>query len=140
LLLIGVLLAVLAATDTGPLFDDPPTEKERVRATVESFQSAAAEGDFETYCELLTPSARELVRANAARLLEEAGQLPCEEILAAAEDSFAGQRTRIREVIVSGRGALVEASVRTPTSSEVEGRTITLERDEEGNWRVTDPG
>lgn len=140
LLLLGGLLAALAATDSGPLFDDPPTEADKVRATVEQFQAAAAEGDFETYCTLLTQSARDRVRAGAAQLLEEAGQLSCADILSAAADRFAGQTTRIRDVRVADVLAVVEATVRTPGTPGVEARAISLERDAEGNWRVSDPG
>ena len=140
LLLTGGLLIVLAASDTGPLFDDPPTEEDRVQATVERFQAAGAEGDFGTYCELLTPAAQERVRSNAARLLEEAGRLPCDEILSAAADTFAGQTTRIREVSVSGVQARVEADVRTPGTPGIEARTMYLVRDDRGGWLVSDPG
>ena len=81
------MVAVLAITDTWP-FDDAPTEEELAQEAVESFYAAAADGDFATYCSLLTPGARDRVRVNAARLLEEAGQLKCEEILAVAEEEF----------------------------------------------------
>jgi hypothetical protein len=139
LLVVGVALAVLAITDTGP-FDDPPTEEERAQAAVESFYAAAAEGDFATYCALLTPGARDRVRVNAARLLEEAGQLKCEEILAVAEEEFAGLSVRIRDVSVSGAQARVEADVKLPDTPGVASRTMLLEKDSAGAWRVSDPG
>jgi len=140
LLVVGIGVAVLAITDTAPLFDDPPTEEERAREAVERFYGAAAAGDFIAYCSLLTPAARDRVKANAARLLEEAGSLKCEEILAVAEEQFAGVTVRIREVSVSGIQARVEANVRFAGSPAVESRTMFLEQDDAGNWRISDPG
>ena len=139
LLLACVALAALAITDTWP-FDDPPTEEERAQEAVETFYDAAAEGDFATYCALLTSSARDRVRVNAARLLEEAGQLKCEEILAVAEEEFAGLSVRIRDVSVSGVQARVEANVKLADTPGVDSRTMILEKDDEGAWRISDPG
>ena len=139
LLVLGIVVAVLAVTDTWP-FDDEPTAEERAQEAVESFYAAAADGDFATYCSLLTPGARDRVRVNAARLLEEAGQLKCEEILAVAEEEFAGVTVRIRDVSVIGPQARVEADVKIPDTPGVESRTMFLERDDGGQWRVSDPG
>ena len=83
-----------------------------MQAAVESFYAAGADGDFAQYCSLLTPAARDRVRVNAARLLEEAGQLRCEEILAVAEEQFKGLGIRVREVSVSGIQARVEVNVK----------------------------
>ena len=77
---------------------------------------------------------------NAARLLEEAGRLKCEEILAVAKDEFAGVSVRIRDVSVSGGQARVEANVKLADTPGVESRTMFLERDDTGQWRVSDPG
>lgn len=140
LLAVGIVVTVLAITDTGPLFEDPPTEEERIAEVVGSFYSSAAEGDFRTYCSLLTPAARERVRVNAARLLEEAGQLGCARILRVAEETFAGISARIREVSVSGPQARVEANVKLADRSGIEARTMLLERDEAGEWRISEPG
>lgn len=140
LLVIGIVVATLAITDTGPLFDDPLTEEERVAQVVERVYAAAAEGDFRTYCALLTPAARERVRVNAARLLDEAGGLGCARILAVAAESFAGISARLREVSVSGPHARVEANVRLADTPGIEARTMLLDRDETGEWRVSDPG
>jgi hypothetical protein len=140
LLIAGIAVAVLAITDTWP-FDDPPTEEERVQDTVESFYAAGADGDFAEYCALLTPAARDRVRVNAARLLEEAGQLRCEEILAvAAEEEFKGVSIRVREVSVSGIQARAEVNVKVAGRAGVEPRTMLLEQNEAGEWRVSDPG
>ena len=139
LLIAGVVLAVLALTDTWP-FDDPPTEEELAQTVVEDYYAAAAEGDFAAYCSLLTPAARDRVRANAARLIEEAGRLKCEEIVAVAEEELAGISVRIREVSVSGIQARVEANVKRAEVPGVESRTIFLERNDAGEWRISDPG
>ena len=139
LLIAGIAVAVLAIGDAGP-FEDPPTPEDRVQETVEDFYAAAAAGDFETYCTLLTPGARDRVRANAARLLEEAGRLSCGEILSVAKESFAGVSAKIREVSVSGIRARVEANVKTPGTPGVESRTMFLDQEQSGDWRVSDPG
>jgi hypothetical protein len=139
LLIVGIAIAVLAITDTWP-FDDPPTEEERVEEVVEALYASAATGDFGTYCSLLTPAAREQVRVNAARLLEEAGQLKCDQILAVAREQFAGAEVRIRDVSVSGIQARVEANVKLPGTPGVEPRTMFLQQDDAGAWRISDPG
>ena len=139
LLIAGIVVGALAIADVGP-FDDPPTEADRVAETVERFYAAAAEGDFATYCALLTPAARDRVRANAARLLEEAGRLSCDEILTVARKTFAGISARIREVSISGIRARVEVNVKRPKTPGVESKTMFLDQDEAGEWRVSDPG
>ena len=141
LLLAGIVVAVFAATDTGPLFDNPPTEEARVQETVEMFFGAAAEGDFEGYCALLTETARNLVRASAARLVQEGGRLSCAEILSIGEEAFAGATVRIREVSVSGNRARVEANLKRPGTPGVEPRTLILEQEQlGGEWRFADAG
>ena len=137
LLLAGLAVAVLAVTDTGT-FSDPPTEEERVQTAAERFYEAAAEGDFETYCSLLTESARSRVQENAARLLEQAGELPCVEIVAIAEETYADAELRVHEVSVSGPSARVEADLK-PQGGPVESLTIILE-EQEDTWLVSDPG
>ena len=139
LLVAGIAVAVLAITDTWP-FDDPPTPEERVQQVVEDFYAAAGDGDFVTYCALLTPAARDGVRVNAARLLEEAGQLKCHEILEAGAEAFVGETARIRDVSVSGIQARVEANVKDENQPGIESRTMFLEQNEAGVWRVSDPG
>jgi hypothetical protein len=140
LLVVGIAFAVLAVTDTAPLFDDPPTEEERVQDTVESFYDAAIDGDFAAYCALLSQSARELVQRNAARLIEEAGRLSCQDIVSVAADSFKGLRLRIREVSISGIRARAEVDLKRPGQADVESRTLYLEKLDSGDWRVSDPG
>lgn len=141
LLVVGIAVAVLAATDTGP-FSDPPTEEERVAAAVEDLFADASEGDFRAYCRRLTKFARDEIRANAARLVEQGDVLRCDEILeTVAADAFAGVEVRIREVSVSGNRARVEANVKRAERRGTEPRTILLERDSSsGEWKVSDPG
>lgn len=139
LLAVVVVVGALAITDTGP-FDDPPTEEERVADSVEDLFAAAAAGDFREYCSLLTSRARDVIRANAARLVEQGDVLRCDEILEVAAEAFAGVRIRIIEVSVSGNRARVEANLRRPDAAGAEPRTVLLERGEGGNWKVSDPG
>lgn len=140
LLVAVIVVAALAITNTGP-FDDPPTEEERVAAVVEDLYEAAAAGDFPAYCERLTPRARDVIRANAARLVEAGDVLRCEDILeVAGKKAFAGVEIRIRDVSVSGNRARVEANLKRPDTPGIEPRTILLERDEGSEWRVSDPG
>ena len=47
---------------------------------------------------------------------------------------------RIRDVSVIGPQARVEADVKIPDTPGVESRTMFLERDDAGQWRVSDPG
>lgn len=140
LLVVAIALTALAITDTFP-FDDPPTEEERVADTVEQLFDAAGAGEFATYCELLTARARDVIRANAARLVEQGDVLRCDDILAVAgKNAFAGVSVKIRDVSVSGNRARVEANLKRADTPGVEPRTILLEQDEAGDWRVSDPG
>jgi hypothetical protein len=140
LLALGALIALLAILDAGP-FEDEPTEEERVAETVGALYGAAADSDFEAYCGLLTPAARDEVRASAARLVEQGDVLRCEEILdTIAKDALKGLELKIRDVSVSGNRARVEANLRRPDVKGVEARTVLLERGESGEWLVADPG
>ena len=57
-----------------------------------------------------------------------------------AKEEFAGIESRIREVSVSGIEARVETNVKRPKTPGVEARTMFLEQDDSGQWRVSDPG
>jgi hypothetical protein len=140
LLIVGIAVAGLAITDTAPLFDDPPTPEEQVQATVERFYDEAIAGDFKAYCGLLTPSARDLVQRNAARLIEEAGRLSCQDIIAVAAESFEGLNLRIREVSISGIRARVEVDLKRPDVPGFQSRTLYLDRLDSGEWLISDPG
>lgn len=137
LLIAGIVIAVLAIADIGP-FEDPATEEEKAQAAVEEFFAAAAEGDSRTFCGLLTEQARNTLRVNTARQIQ-AEELPgCREILEALKDAFAGSEVTVRFVSVSGNQARVEARYRAEGAG-AQPRTIAL-LEEEGEWRISDPG
>ncbi len=138
LLIAGLMIGGLAIADVGP-FSDPPTPEEAVKETVTEFYDAASNGDFERYCDLLTQTARDGVRANAARLVEEAGGLNCPAILEIAKEALTETEARIREVSVSGNRARVEVSLQLADEA-VQPRTVILELDPAGSWKVSDPG
>lgn len=139
ILIAGLVVLVLAATDSS-VFEDPPSEEELAGDAVEDFFGAAAAGDFESYCALLTDSAREFVRASAARLLQDLeGRPGCAEIVALAAERFEGLEVRIKQVSVSGNRARVEATLKVPGSPS-EFRTVLLEMDVDGAWLISDQG
>jgi len=138
LLIAVVVVGVLALIDAGP-FDDPPaTAEDRVAATVERLYAAAGEGDFRTFCDLLTDRAKANLRENAANLA--GGEAPpCARTLELTiGEGFEGSRAKVREVNVSGPHARVTANVRGP-DADPELRTIYLD-EIEGEWYVSDPG
>lgn len=137
LLIAAIAVAALAIADLGP-FKDPPTEEEDVQAAVERFFGAAAAGDAETFCGLLTTPARQALRVNAAQRLQ-INDLPgCEQILEALSEAFAGSELTVRRVSVSGNRARVEARYKLAGAGP-QPRTI-LMLEEEGEWKVSDPG
>lgn len=137
LLIAAVALAALAIADVGP-FEDPPSEEEKVEAAVERFFSAAADGDARTFCELLTTQARQALRVNTAQRLQ-INELPeCEQILEALSEAFVGSELTVRRVSVSGNRARVEARYKLADSGP-QPRTV-LMLQEEGEWKVSDPG
>ena len=141
ILVVGIVLAVLAITDT-LFFDDPPTESEKVTSAVVGFFDAAAAGEFEESCDLLTKQAQDVMRQAAARALEATDQrLRCDAILeSVVGDSLAEVSVRVRSVSISGNRARAEAALKTkgePSSF----RTILLEEDEDGSgWLISDFG
>jgi hypothetical protein len=136
LLVVGVVVAALAIADVGP-FSDPETPEEDVRGAVEDFYGAAADGDFQTFCGLLTEQARAQLRANAAQLLGE--EQPCAEALESGlGEVLKGATIEVREVSISGPQARAEARFKPP-ESEAQLRTILL-RETEGEWLIADPG
>ena len=141
ILIVAIVLVVMAITDTA-FFDDPPTEDERVAATVIDFFEAAAAGDFERDCELLSKEAKAVMERGAARLLSESDEnLKCAEILEAVlKDSFAKVSVRVRSVNIEGNRARAEAVLK-PESEPSTFRTILLEEDEKGSgWLISDFG
>ena len=140
ILIVGVVLAVLAITDSA-FFEDPPTESEKVAASVKGFFDAAAEGDFERDCELLTKEAQDVMRRAAARLIDATDErLRCTEILEMVlGDSFAEVTVRVRDVSISGNRARAEAALK-PEGERSQFRTILLELSDGGDWLISDFG
>jgi hypothetical protein len=141
ILVVGIVLAVLAITDTA-FFDDPPTESEKVSSTVTGFFDAAAEGEFADACDHLTRQAQLVMRQAAARALNSDDEnLRCDAIMKTVlGDSFADVTIRVRSVSISGNRARAEAALKSkgePSSF----RTILLEEDEKGSgWLISDFG
>jgi hypothetical protein len=138
LLILGIAIAVLAIRDVGPLFDDPITEEERVTDAVEGFFAAAASGDSQAFCDLLTADARDELRVATAQRLQVNDPPACAEILEVLAPLFADSAIAIRHVSVSGNRARVEADYRLKGGA-VEPRTVLLLA-EAGEWHVSDPG
>jgi hypothetical protein len=139
LLIVGVVVAGIAIADVGP-FSDPPTEEEQAADTVEEFFASAADGDFKTFCGLLTPPARNLIAQRAGQLAQEEGLEGCAEILRAlAGKELAENELQITESSVSGDRARVETELRVPGKKGVEQRSVLLQlyKDE---WLIYDPG
>lgn len=138
LLIAALIVGALALADLGP-FDDPSGRAEDdVEATVDGLFSAAAAGDFKSFCALLTPRARETLRENAARL--GGGETPpCARTLELTlGESLEGSRVSVEDVSVSGPHARVTARFRPP-EGEAELRTVYLD-ELEGEWLISDPG
>ena len=137
LLLAGIVIGVLAATDTGP-FEDPPTVEEEVAATVEEFFGAASSGDAARFCDLLTAEARTGLRSQVATLIGEDEPPGCEKGFDLLRASLEDSELEIRQVSVSGNRARVEARVRL-AGRGAQPRTVEL-LEQGGVWRISDPG
>lgn len=139
LLVVGVIVAGLAIADVGP-FSDPPTEEERAADAVEEFFTSAAEGDFKTFCGLLTEPARAAIKQRAGALAAEQGLEGCPEILRAfAGKEFQGSELKVVSSSVSGDRARVETELRLSGRGGSEQRSILLQL-YKGEWLIYDPG
>jgi hypothetical protein len=139
LLIVGVVIAGLAIADIGP-FSDPPTEEERAADTVEEFFDSAADGDFKTFCRLLTKPARAAIQQRAGALAAEQDLEGCPDILRAfAGKEFKGSELKIISSSVSGDRARVETELRLSGSGGSEQRSILLQL-YKGEWLIYDPG
>ncbi len=138
LLLAGIALGALAIADLGP-FEDPVTQEERVESAVEDFFAAAAAGESETFCELLTRDARRSLQVNTAQQLRSNERLSCDEVFAVLHPIlFRGSQVDIRLVSVSGLRARVETRLKTK-GSPAQPRTVLL-TEENGEWHLADLG
>ena len=139
LLAIGLVIAVLAIADLGP-FDNPPTQEELAQETVEDFFAAAAEGDFKTFCGLLTRTAREAIEVRAGAIAAEEGLKGCAEILdTLVGKQLEGSELEITLANVSGNRARVETELKVKGEAGREQRSVLLELDD-GEWLIYDPG
>ena len=137
LLVLGAIVVGLAIADVGP-FEDEPTEEERAADTVERFFEAAADGDFNTFCNLLTKEARKAIEVRAGEVATEENLAGCAEIL----DTFAGKQFKDNELrvvssSVSGDQARVETELKLPDEPGKEQRSVLLQLSK-GEWYVQD--
>jgi hypothetical protein len=137
LLVAGIAVGALAIADVGP-FEDPITEEERVEQAVEEFFAAAERGDGKRFCELLTRDARQTLQINTAQRLQTDDPPSCPKLMAALRPLFKGSSIDVRFVSVSGNQARVEARFKV-AGAAAQPRTVLL-RDEDGEWRVSEPG
>ena len=138
LLIAALLVGVLAAADVGPLFDDPPTPAEQAQESVETFFTAAREGDFERVCDLLTRRARAYVQIAGAQLGGEQRVRKCPAVLELQSgETFRGTEAEIIRMRLSGYRAVAETKLRTPGEQGAQERDIDLEL-EDGRWLIAD--
>jgi Domain of unknown function (DUF4878) len=137
LLVAVVVIAGLAIADVGP-FSDPPTEEERAADTVERFFGAAAEGDFDTFCGLLTKEARQAIEVSAGSVATEQNLKGCAEILdTVAGKQFKGSELRVVSSNVSGDQARVETELKIEDEAGKQQRSVLLQ-ESKGEWYVED--
>jgi len=140
LLVIGAIIAALAIPDIGP-FSDPPTEEELAEETVEEFFAAAEEGDFKTFCDLLTKQASQSIEVRAGALAAAEDLNGCDEILGA----FVGRQFADSELVITfsnveGNRARVEIELKLEGEPGRSQRSVLLEQGPDGNWLISDPG
>lgn len=135
LLLAGIAVVALASADVGP-FEDPVTEEQRAEQVVKDVFAAAAAGDGEHFCGLLTPDARDAIEISMAQRLQADEAPRCGRIVALLAAAYKGSSVDVSYVNVSGNRARVEARLRFPGHS-AEPRTLAL-TEEDGEWRITD--
>jgi ketosteroid isomerase-like protein len=134
-IVIGVAVAIMALTDTAPLFDDV-TDEQRVEDAVGRFFTAYDEGDFATVCELLSSEVREAIELAGATETKE-GEPNCAEIVEVRFSALAEQEedlgVKVDSVRVSGPRAVAVLTAKSQGVPE----TIELERDGD-RWLITE--
>jgi hypothetical protein len=139
LLVIVVAVAALAIGDVGP-FEDPATQEELAADTVRDFFAAAEQGDFETFCGLLTRQARQAIEVRAGAIAAEEGLEGCSEILGVlAGKQFEDSELRITHSNVEGNRARVETELKLKGQAGREQRSVLLE-ESGGGWLIYDAG
>ena len=137
--MVVIVIAALAITDVGP-FSDPPTQEELAQETVEEFFAAGADGDFKTFCDLLTKPAQQSIEVRAGAIAAEEDLEGCAEILdALVGDQLKGSRLVVTLSSVSGDRARVETELIVKGRGGRQQRTVLLEL-EDGDWLISDPG
>jgi len=139
LLVVIAVVGVLAIADVGP-FSDPPTPEELAQETVEDFFAAAAAGDFDSFCELMTKPARQAIEVRAGAIAAQEGLEGCAEILGTlVGKQLRGSQLEITLSSVSGNRARVETELKVKGEAGRQQRSVLLElrRDE---WKIYDPG
>lgn len=140
LLAIAAIVVVMAVADVGP-FSDPPTPAQEVTSAVERFYASASDGDFKTYCSLLTRQAQSRIQANAARLIDNTDIGGCQEILEMFGKPLEDGMLRMHQVSVSGNRARAQVNYPTKNTKGPQPHTVLLELDRKSNqWLVYDPG
>ena len=141
LLVIGIVIAALAIADVGP-FSEPPTEEERAADAVEEFFAAATDGDFETFCGLLTKEARAAIELRGAALAAQTDKelKGCKEVLGTlVGKQFEGSELKITLSNVSGNRARVETELKLKGEPGRQQRSVLLQ-EIDGEWLIYDPG
>jgi predicted lipid-binding transport protein (Tim44 family) len=134
-ILVGIVVAIMALTDAGPLFDDV-TDEQRVEDAVGRFFTAYDEGDFATVCELLSGEVREAIELAGATQTK-GGEPDCAGIVEARFSALAEQDeelgVKVDSVRVSGQRAVAVLTAKSPGIPD----TIELERDGD-RWLITE--
>ena len=136
LLIAGLVIAVLAATDIGPLFSDPPTQQERAQAAVEKFFDAGSAKDFKGACQQLTVEARRAMEQRAGAAASRKGLKGCDEILGLFLARI--RLTEVNDVRVSGNKAVVDGELKVAGSPPKPTTVDLFEVNDE--WRISDFG
>jgi 3-hydroxyacyl-CoA dehydrogenase len=140
ILLAGIAVAVLAIADVGP-FSKPPSEAQRAQDAVEGFFAATQHRDFKAACDQLTQEEQQAIEQKAASVAAREGLKGCDEILKAVlGDQLAGTKiTKVADVRVSGNQAVVDATLKSPSTKGGQATTfhLFLIRDE---WKIADFG
>jgi ketosteroid isomerase-like protein len=139
-ILVVAAVVIMAITDAAPFFYDT-SEEERVADTVERFFAAYGDGDFETVCDLFSPSVTQSIESAGAT--ETKGEDPesCAEILEARVGTLEEDENisvKVDTVRVSGPRAIANLVLKTPDSTRRQMDAVELEMGPEG-WLLTSP-
>jgi ketosteroid isomerase-like protein len=127
ILVLGAAVAALAFADVGP-FSNPPTEQERVQATVERFFEAARSKDFKAVCGQLTQQEQRTVEQRAGPIASQRGLKGCDQIIGALLGAQLSQTriAKVNDVRVSGNRAVVDSDLRIAGAKHPQPTTVDL--------------